>query len=290
MSRRTRRLTLLLLYGVSLIAIGALAWRGHSYYLTPLVERPRRPEFWSLKPGGSLGHLLGMLGSALLVVMMLYSLRKRAASLRRAGSLAGWLDFHIYCGIVGPLLVVLHSSFKVQGLVALSFWSMIAVALSGFVGRYLYAQIPRRQNGVAMSAQEVQARQDELVRHLRADHHLAEDQIDSLAGVADRGAGSARSLAGLLLAMPFAEIALRLRLWRFRRRYRHLPGDLYADLSRTLVQHALLRRRLRLWQATHRLFQYWHVVHKPFAIVMYLFMVVHIAVAMMTGYGWHIGR
>ncbi len=289
MSRARRRLVLFLVYGISLLAVAALAWRGGSYYLTPLAERPRHPDFWSWKPGGSVGHALGIVGSALMVLMMLYTVRKRLPALRKAGGLHLWLDFHIYCGVVGPLLVVLHSSFKVQGLVALSFWSMIVVALSGFVGRYLYAQIPRRRSGDAMSAQEVETRQAELVRHLRDDHHLPEAELGTLAAIVDRGTGG-RSLLVLLLTLPLTETAWRWRLARFRRRYRALPSALYADLSATLTQHTLLRHRLAIWDKAHRLFEYWHVVHKPFAIVMYLFMVVHVAVAMMTGYGWHFGR
>lgn len=289
MSLPKRRFTLFVVYGLSLLAIAALAWRGSSYYLTPLAERPRHPDFWSWKPGGSVGHLLGIVGSALMLLMLLYTVRKRVPGLRRAGALHLWLDFHIYCGVIGPLLVVLHSSFKVQGLVALSFWSMIVVALSGFVGRYLYAQIPRRRSGDSMSAQEVQTRQAELVRHLREDHHLPEAEFEALARIVDRGAAQ-RSLPVLLLTLPATETVLRLRLRSFRRRYRRLPAALYADLSDTLLQHALLRHRLAIWDKAHRLFEYWHVVHKPFAIVMYLFMIVHVAVAMMTGYGWHIGR
>src|SRR3972149_5148655 len=69
---------------------------------------------------------------------------------RRGGPLGRWLDVHIFFGLVGPALVILHSAFKVQGLVALSFWSMIAVAASGVLGRYLYLQIPRNLQGDAL--------------------------------------------------------------------------------------------------------------------------------------------
>ena len=47
-----------------------------------------------------------------------------------------------------------------------------------------------------------------------------------------------------------------------------------------------IHRRLALWQRVRELFHYWHVFHKPFAVIMYLFMAVHIGVAWMTGYGW----
>ena len=58
------------------------------------------------------------------------------------------------------------------------------------------------------------------------------------------------------------------------------------EFERVALQKALLHRRILLWDRLHELFHYWHVFHKPFAVVMYLFMIVHIAVAVMTGYGW----
>ena len=54
-------------------------------------------------------------------------------------------------------------------------------------------------------------------------------------------------------------------------------------------QKAQVHRRILLWDRVHELFHYWHVLHKPFAVVMYLFMIVHVAVALVTGYGW-VGR
>ena len=58
------------------------------------------------------------------------------------------------------------------------------------------------------------------------------------------------------------------------------------EATRAVRQKAMLERRLVLWRRLQQLFHYWHVFHKPFAIVMYLFMIVHVAVALVTGYGW----
>ena len=65
MKRSHRRTVLGLVYALSLGGLLALAWRGHSYYLTPLIDRPRHEDYWVLKPGGSLGHLYGVLGASL---------------------------------------------------------------------------------------------------------------------------------------------------------------------------------------------------------------------------------
>jgi hypothetical protein len=289
MKPRPFKIFLGLLYAVALVAIVHLAWTGLPYYLTPLIERPRHEDFWALKPGGSLGHLYGVIGSSLMVIMLVYSLRKRVPFLKRLGKLRDWLDFHIFCGIIGPLLVILHSSFKVQGLVALSFWSMIAVALSGVLGRYLYLQIPRARSGDALTLAEVGELRGELTRKLREELNLPEEILAELDRIALGGISPDERLSTLLFRLPFQAVSLRMRLRSFRQqlqRQQGLPPPLLREVTRLARQKAVLERRLALWDRLQRLFHYWHVFHKPFAVVMYVFMVVHIAVALLTGYGW----
>ena len=290
------KLFLGLLYAVAFVVIARLAWEGLSYYATPLIDRPRHPGFWALKPGGSRGHLYGVIGSSLMVIMLVYSLRKRVKILRRLGKLRDWLDFHIFCGVVGPLLVILHSSFKVQGLVALSFWSMIAVALSGVLGRYLYLQIPRTRAGDELSLAEVEELRAEITRKLRDELRLPEDtlaELDRIAlGSTTPIALEKRPLAILLFHLPFQAVSLRMRLHSFRRRLQReldAPPGVLRDATRLARQKVLLERRIALWSRLQQLFHYWHVFHKPFAVVMYVFMVVHIAVVLLTGYGWSSG-
>jgi len=81
--------------------------------------------------------------------------RKRFRSLHRIGILKHWLEFHIFLCTLGPILVLYHTSFKFGGLVAISFWSMVAVFLSGIIGRFIYIQIPRTIEGRELSEDEV---------------------------------------------------------------------------------------------------------------------------------------
>ena len=222
-------------------------------------------------------------GLAMMTVMHAYSARKRLKLLRRAGPLRSWLDGHILLGILGPLFVVLHSSFKIGGLVAISFWSMVAVALSGVFGRYLYLQIPRTRAGEELSLADVEKADQELGRRLREEFGADDAFLRELDAASKPPAGGLASVLGALL---LEDLGLRRRRRRqLVRSLRGVPPPLVRELSGIVGQKALLRRRILLWDALHRLFHHWHVVHKPFAIVMYLFVVVHVAVATLTGYG-----
>jgi hypothetical protein len=258
--------------------------RGLDFYRTPLLERAHHEGYWHWKAGGSVGHRLGVAGASMMVLMLLYSVRKRLGVLRRLGPLGLWLDIHIFLGICGPLLVVLHSSFKVHGLVALSFWSMLIVASSGVLGRYLYLQIPRTRAGEERALEELEAEDRELSGQLRTRFRLDEAQIaglDALVAIPARV-----GLLGGFARLVTDDLRLPSGLRAFARSCRSVPGPVFREFERVVRQKAQVRRRILLWDRVHELFHYWHVLHKPFAVVMYLFMIVHMAVALITGYGW----
>jgi hypothetical protein len=282
---RLFRVSLGTLYVVSFAVIAWLFVQGSSYYFTPLAERAHHPGYWDWKSGGRIGHRLGTVGAGMVILMLGYSVRKRLPALRRLGPLSRWLDIHIFLGIVGPAFVVLHSAFKVQGLVALSFWSMIAVAGSGVFGRYLYLKIPRTRAGEEIQLAALERADEDLTERLRRQFHLDDAVIARLEAV---GAGSPlrggllRTFAGML----FDDVTRGRRLRRFARACRGVPTPSQHAFEQIVRQKAEARRRIHLLSRLHDLFHYWHVIHKPFAVVMYLFLALHVVVAVLTGYGW----
>lgn len=293
MKSTLHRALVLSLYLVAFSLLGYFAWQGLPYYLTPIAERPRHPLYWDYKPGGRMGLLFGITGASMMVLMLLYSVRKRLPFARRFGPVASWLDYHIFLGIGGPLFILLHCSFKVQGLVALSFWSMIAVALSGIAGRFLYRQIPRSSAGDELSRGEVEAGDRDLTRRLSSEYGLSDEALARLDEIANASAAPDASLLRLALGLPFDLWTMRRRLRSFRRQHLAPAGAPGATPSadrhrfeQMVGAKVKIHRRLALWQRVRELFHYWHVFHKPFAVIMYLFMAVHIGVAWMTGYGW----
>lgn len=94
------------------------------------------------------GHSIGIVGFILMLMTeTLYSLRKRSRSVRW-GRMSSWLQFHIFTGLVGPYMVLLHTSWKFNGLAGVTTLFTVVIVVSGFVGRYIYTRIPRTMDGL----------------------------------------------------------------------------------------------------------------------------------------------
>ncbi len=269
--------------GIAVAALGVWSlWRGLDYYTTPVADRAHHPDYRTWRSAGDVGHGLGILGSAMVLVMLLYSVRKRAGFARRWGDSRIWLRYHIFLGVAGPVLITLHTAFKIDGLVAVSYWSMVAVALSGVLGRYLYQQIPRNMLGDTLSPQEIEERAEAMLVDLSGTHGLDQRALAALEHLAV-GRLENRSAAYALLILPALNGRSRGDLQAWAQTLAPSLGAEGHDLARRWV---LLARRLHLFHTVRDLFHWWHVVHKPFAAIMILVMIVHVGVAVVLGYRW----
>ena len=94
------------------------------------------------------GHSLGIIGFLfMLMTETLYSLRKRSRSVKW-GRMSSWLQFHIFTGLVGPYMVLLHTSWKFNGIAGVTTLFTVIIVLSGFIGRYIFTRIPRTLDGL----------------------------------------------------------------------------------------------------------------------------------------------
>ena len=98
--------------------------------------------------GELFGHVLGIIGFILMLMTeVLYSLRKRTRS-ASWGRMSSWLQFHIFTGLVGPYMVLLHTSWKFNGIAGVTTLFTVIIVVSGFIGRYIYTRIPRTLDGL----------------------------------------------------------------------------------------------------------------------------------------------
>jgi hypothetical protein len=286
---KLHKISLLLLYSLTLLMVIYLVAAGFEYYNLPLVERPRHALHADWKPGGLIGHGVGVIGSLMMVLLLLYSVRKRFRFMHRFGNIRYWLNYHIWLGITGPLLVIFHSSFKFHGIIAISFWSMIAVALSGVFGRYLYLQIPHNLSGEDLSASDIRERETQMTNQLRDAYGVSGETVDRIFKTI--GAGQAGSLTAwsVMFSWLLSDLKLPFTLMRLRR---ILSADHACDAAqiREIIglarRLAVLKRRIVFFGKTKQLLHYWHIIHRPFAAVMLVIMLVHSVIAILFGYKW----
>lgn len=264
-----------------------LAVEGWSYYNTGLTERFYHSDHTTLKPSGVMGHGLGIVGTLLILIgVFTYIARKRYKVFHRWGRLKYWLEFHIFLCSLGPIMVLFHTAFKFGGLVSISFWSMVAVVLSGVIGRFIYIQIPRTLEGRELSLTEVQQLKLDLEGVLRNRYNLSEEVYGRVELALER---PVYQTSGNLLVNILAKHRSD---WQVVRRVRHILGQ--AGLSgkdnrnivRVLKSEIALDNRISRLQTMQQLFRYWHVAHLPFAIIMLVIMVIHVGVTLAFGYRW----
>ena len=287
MSGWVHRLYVSSLVGLGFIIFVMLAYFGYSYYTTSIEERPFHEYHDMLKPSGPMGHGLGILGTLMILIgVFSYIGRKKKKFLPRVGALKHWLEFHIFLCSVGPLLVLFHTAFKFGGIVSISFWSMVAVVLSGVIGRFIYIQIPRTIQGRELSLTEIRDMKDSLSQALRDKYGFNENIYNSLIAVTQqkfeqKGTG----LAGRIMERRRYNGQIRNEIKNILRQA-SLTGKDRRGVMKLVNNEMTLNAKIGRLQTMQTLFKYWHVAHLPFALVMLVIMVIHVAITLAFGYRW----
>ena len=278
---------LFLFVGISVTIL--LAIYGFEYYTTSLEERFFNPSHDLLKPSGALGHGLGIVGTLMMIVGVgVYMIRKRYRKFFNIGYLKHWLEFHIFLCSVGPVLVLYHTAFKFGGIVSVSFWSMVLVVLSGVVGRFIYLQIPRTIQGHEISINDLNSIKEKLAIKVRS--VMSEDSSTLLeferVSSADRYKSFRLITAVGFFVRDFFDIKRVMRLLKMRIKLLGI-GKLERDeLLKAAKSEIIIARRIALLRTSQKLFHWWHIFHLPFAITMFVIMVIHVAVTIIFGYKW----
>lgn len=287
MTIQNHRLYILLLATIVVVVFTYLLVSGMSFYNTPLDQRFFHGDYQNLKPSGLTGHGLGIIGTLLILTGVFgYMVRKRNKHLRKVGILKHWLELHIFLCTLGPVMVLFHTSFKIGGIVSISFWSMVAVFLSGILGRFIYLQIPRSIEGRELSLSEVRAMKSELGETLVSSRELDKKSVQQIID-------SARSNLLIEESNPMkrfikrrqsdrkalAAIRKSLKDYRLSRKKR-------KPILKLVKKELALGGRIGRLDTMKRLFRYWHVAHLPFALVMISIMIIHVVITITLGYRW----
>jgi hypothetical protein len=244
-----------------------------------------------LKPESGPGYFIGIGGALMMVALLGYPLRKRLRFMRGWGQAAGWFRWHMILGILGPALIVVHSDFGLQSTNAsVAFVSMLTVAGSGLVGRYLYGRVHRGLYGQRLEAKSLReeatssrAGLGELLgasQAWRAEVERLESRLltptrtlgQALARALIVGAETRRSrreavsLISSALDRQAADLRWDARTRAERRRAALKPLDGYYRAVRRAATLGLYER----------LFSLWHILHVPLFVILVLTVIAHV--------------
>ena len=287
MSKTAHRLYIVILSLIVIFSFIFLLFHGISYYNTSLEERFFHPYNNSLKPSGIVGHGLGIIGTLLILVgVTMYMVRKRSRKLSRVGLLKYWLEFHIFLCTLGPILILFHTAFKFGGLVAVSFWSMVAVFLSGVIGRFIYIQIPRSIEGRELSLSEVRGMKSDIGAVIKESYQLDEQAYQVIIESTKKKEGIYRSNFISRTFYNYRSDRQKVRNVKSVLKKNRLSRIEYRQILKLVKHEITLNRKIDRLVLMQNLFKYWHVAHLPFALVMLIIMVIHVSVTVVFGYRW----
>lgn len=244
-----------------------------------------------ISPTRGFGYALGIIGGSLMLLLLVYSLRKRWSWLSFLGSTPAWFRFHMVLGILGPLCILYHSNFSTGATNSnVALFAMLTVAGSGFIGRYFYAHVHYGLYGRKLELGDLRAGADNL-RGLSGNMSFLPELVGRIEASEQRllNTGPQFALLGFLKPPVVALATVRER-WRL---HRYLRRALKAGARSSAVLAAERRRlaraarsyidrrlaatkRVAEFSGYERLFSLWHALHIPLIFMLIIAAVIHV--------------
>jgi hypothetical protein len=248
-------------------------------------------DYNPLTPKHGPGYALGVCGGITLLLLTLYPARKHLRFMRTLGKLSHWFRIHMIFGVAAPLLVLFHCNFRPgapNSKIALG--SMLLVATSGVVGRYIYTRINHGLYGARATLEELHAELD-LSAHTLGER-LPPKALASLRLAAFTELVQARRPAMIGRIVRFVTLPLRARQVR-RRVFVDLKADLdhgaaaagwgdevrganEAALRETIDAYIAALVKEAQFRAYERLASLWHALHLPLFVMLLLTATLHV--------------
>lgn len=249
-----------------------------------------------LTPERGLGYWLGITGGVMLLLLLLYSLRKRTRLLKNWLPTRIWFQFHMSMGIIGPLFIIFHSNFHLGSLnSSIALICMVVVSASGLIGRFLYTRIHFGLYGEKIRLREINkdftALKEDFTRLAVSDRQIATfERLFSEVGELIDMQSSQQSILAVRasrkradkIASALKEFIQQLVDYYAKRPNPTInPGTLQAALDRDSAILLAVLRKLPSLQLSERLFSLWHVFHIPFFTLMIITAITHVVVVHM---------
>jgi hypothetical protein len=268
------------IFGTCLCALLAIGWFN------------RDQEY--LIPDDGAGYWLGVSGSVLMLLLLLYPLRKRVRFRGLGGSVTFWFRAHMILGLVGPAMILFHANFTMVTMnSAVATIAMLIVAASGIVGRYLYGKIHLGLYGRKAAVQEmladVKALKESVGANVPGVNHFV-DQLHAFAAHLGEARQSLLFGAWSLLALVLRARVARWRLLSAARQFLAVEGERqgwskreraqrFAAIANLVTLYISATRKAAAFKFYDRLFSIWHVLHVPLFIILIVAASVHVVAA-----------
>jgi hypothetical protein len=251
-------------------------------YAVLVAEAAALTAWWAtheVRAADVVGHTIGWLGTVSMLLMHVYSIRKRVRALAHFGRLSSWLKLHIFLGLQGALLVCFHSAHlhTVGNISGATIACTLVVVASGIFGRYLYSQLPKALTGERLGAREIEAELAELapvIAEGRAAHPALEAAVAAQAGA--QPITGRMSFAALVREDARTRRSLRALERALDTEARTHGGPELERFASALRRRSALARRLGALTAAERVFRGWHLFHKPLTFVLFGVVVLHV--------------
>ena len=264
---------------------------GYSILVATLIAGWLVSDQKLVDPKEGLGYWLGIVGGTMMLLLLLYPAGKKSALLRRLGLVKHWFRIHMIFGLVGPLLILYHCNFSVTAInSAVALYSMLAVAISGVIGRYFYTRIHRGLYGKRANIEELRAEITDAVENSSGLAAILPNSISELHRVSAKLMGDeyTRSISmrhSLSWTIKYYYVRIRLH-WLINAELRERAASSDAvlnnvkNLRRTANKYAAdqvgIMRQVAQLAFYERLFSLWHVFHMPLFLLLVASALVHV--------------
>lgn len=236
-----------------------------------------------INPEDGLGYWLGIIGGSMMLLLLVYPSGKKSSLLRRFGLVKHWFRIHMIIGLVGPALILFHCNFSVDALNSkVALYSMIAVTISGIIGRYFYIRIHRGLYGKRASIEELRAEISDSVGNSQGLAAILPNFIAELHSVSEKLAGDEHTRAisirhSLSWAIRYYVVRIRLHLGINREiKEKSAANSVVRSNTKSLrrTANAYAAKQVKLMRQVaqlafyERLFSLWHVFHMPLFLLL----------------------
>lgn len=233
------------------------------------------------KSGVGLGYNLGLAGGLMMLTLLMYSFRKHIKFMQGLGKLKYWFRIHMILGVLGPTLVLFHTTFRVGSVnAAVALYCMLLVAGSGLIGKFVYTRIHKGLYGSRSTLKEAREELAGSTGNVHSRLHFfptVERWIDKF----EREALEKKRnfFEGVWYFLSF-DVRRMLLVWRCRRNIRRKLGGRMDDVAKEAVQlvgqYLLQIQTVAQFKKFEQIFSAWHVLHIPLMYMMVATAIFHV--------------